>query len=175
MSRKTVPTVLDIREANTDLLSKKFGNWVPTQVCWACMIPCESLERAHKVPRVLGGSFEPNNFYLLCSFCHEEQPDCEEVEIQNLWLLRHENWFEPYRRILASDPSPYQIKHEALIRVISGEEPLSPTASGYISSKRYWNLFQAAFHKVVRKIMSSKKLTRSAMRNWSWSGSIKSH
>lgn len=44
--------------------------------CYACGIEEEGgLERAHIVPHSLGGSCEADNLFLLCSYCHKENPD----------------------------------------------------------------------------------------------------
>lgn len=57
--------------------------------CWGCGVPCNKvsyLEKAHIVPKTLGGKNEPSNFFLLCKGCHEESPDTGIPDIFFKWL-----------------------------------------------------------------------------------------
>jgi hypothetical protein len=48
-----------------------------------------TLERAHVVPRSLGGSEEPENIVLLCYECHLAAPDTAEARYMWQWLAAH--------------------------------------------------------------------------------------
>lgn len=45
-----------------------------------------TLERAHIVPRSLGGSDDPSNIILLCSPCHRDSPDWREPSAMARWI-----------------------------------------------------------------------------------------
>jgi hypothetical protein len=62
--------------------------------CWACGIGCKTPTRAHVVAKTLGGSNEPDNFFLLCDHCHGEQPDGAPREAQERWLRDAPSWGE---------------------------------------------------------------------------------
>ncbi len=63
--------------------------------CWACFKgiddPNHKPQRAHIISRKNGGNYEPNNFFLLCRKCHQEQPDGNSFEMQFLWLQNKES------------------------------------------------------------------------------------
>ena len=51
---------------------------------WSCKALTSNVERAHIIPRALGGSdTDPSNLFLLCPKCHEESPD---INNKNLFL-----------------------------------------------------------------------------------------
>ena len=58
--------------------------------CFACgMIRRkwgEYLQRAHVVPRALGGTDSPQNIVLLCDRCHRESPDCTNPRHMHSWI-----------------------------------------------------------------------------------------
>ncbi len=59
------------------------------QSCWACDWPiedCGPLERAHLVPRSLGGSDEPSNLVLLCRSCHRKAPNVDDRDYMLAWV-----------------------------------------------------------------------------------------
>ncbi|MFE2477837.1 HNH endonuclease [Streptomyces sp. NPDC059389] len=49
-----------------------------------------TLERAHIVPRSLGGSDDAANLLLLCRSCHEESPDWSDPEQMARWISTRE-------------------------------------------------------------------------------------
>jgi hypothetical protein len=57
--------------------------------CWACgwdVDACGTLERAHLVPRSLGGSDEPSNLVLLCRSCHRKAPNTDDAQYMLDWV-----------------------------------------------------------------------------------------
>lgn len=52
------------------------------------------LERAHIVPKSLGGDDDVSNFLLLCKRCHEDAPDTSERAAMLAWADRrgHHGW-----------------------------------------------------------------------------------
>ncbi len=64
----------------------------PTRTCWGCGNSGRGLlTRAHVVPARFGGRDEPVNYFLLCDFCHDEQPDAASREVQIEWLRGRES------------------------------------------------------------------------------------
>jgi len=63
----------------------------PAGECWACGAICK-LERAHILPHAGGGGPTPDNFFLLCNYCHKVQPDGAPREAQLEWLEGAESW-----------------------------------------------------------------------------------
>lgn len=63
-----------------------------TRTCWACGAVGKRLKtRAHVIAKSQGGQDTPDNYFLLCDVCHDEQPDGLSREIQEKWLLTREN------------------------------------------------------------------------------------
>lgn len=57
--------------------------------CWACrydVADCGPLERAHLVPRALGGGAEPSNLVLLCASCHRKAPNVDDRTYMLEWV-----------------------------------------------------------------------------------------
>ncbi|MEW1922722.1 MULTISPECIES: HNH endonuclease [unclassified Streptomyces] len=50
-----------------------------------------TLERAHIVPRSLGGSDDASNLLLLCRPCHEESPDWSDPEQMARWIAARDD------------------------------------------------------------------------------------
>jgi hypothetical protein len=62
-----------------------------------------TLERAHVVPRSLGGSDEPENIVLLCHECHLAAPDTAEARYMWQWLAAYPRTGSQYNLFLAPD------------------------------------------------------------------------
>lgn len=62
-----------------------------------------TLERAHVVPRSLGGSDEPENIVLLCYDCHLAAPDTAEAQYMWRWLAAHPRSGSQYNLFFAPD------------------------------------------------------------------------
>ena len=63
------------------------------ETCWACGVWIEGEpERAHVVAHSHGGPNTPDNFFLLCSRCHNEQPDEAPRAVQEAWLATREHY-----------------------------------------------------------------------------------
>lgn len=72
----------EISEYNLDYLSR---------VCWACGMKCNGrLTKCHVMSHWVGGSNTPDNYYLLCDYCHNDQPDESSREVQEEWLANRE-------------------------------------------------------------------------------------
>jgi len=56
------------------------------------------LQKAHVVPRSLGGNNEPSNFLLLCDICHKECPDIKDRELVLRWVKNRPNYFIRFNR-----------------------------------------------------------------------------
>jgi hypothetical protein len=55
-------------------------------ICWACgMVSEQSLERAHILPRNIGGTDDVANLHMLCVLCHKISEDA--------WGKQYWNWF----------------------------------------------------------------------------------
>lgn len=46
------------------------------------------LERAHLVPRALGGLEAPDNLVLICQVCHQNAPNVRDAEVMLGWMVR---------------------------------------------------------------------------------------
>tara|TARA_R110000824_G_scaffold387419_1_gene582711 strand:+ start:43 stop:711 length:669 start_codon:yes stop_codon:yes gene_type:complete len=57
--------------------------------CWkiAASDSYRSLQRAHIVPRSLGGNNEPSNFVMLCKQCHFKNPHTTNRDLYIQWVL----------------------------------------------------------------------------------------
>ena len=82
--RSTMPTKTQVFNAwaKTSLFDLKSNFWdcpdeYGTSVCWACGWE-RSLERAHIVPIMDGGSNEWSNLVLLCHKCHKQSEGMRE-------------------------------------------------------------------------------------------------
>lgn len=65
-----------------------------THSCWGCGYCGQSFRpsRAHIKAVVFGGTYDPENYILLCDVCHREQPDAVSLEVLFEWLIRREAW-----------------------------------------------------------------------------------
>lgn len=61
--------------------------------CYACGRETGKLQRCHIIPHALGGSSEPDNIFLLCPKCHQDNPDTvftdlffDYVKNTNFWM-----------------------------------------------------------------------------------------
>lgn len=79
---------------------KKINNptWKEIRSAWN---DCKELHRCHIVPRMLGGTEEPENIFLMCNRCHDKAPDTTSKEMFLRWVSRQyevnlleENYFE---------------------------------------------------------------------------------
>lgn len=70
------------------------GTGEAEKACWACNILCETPTRAHVIAASHGGSNDPENFFLLCDHCHDEQPDGASREQQERWLFDAPSFWE---------------------------------------------------------------------------------
>jgi hypothetical protein len=98
VARKKNPTCKEIAKAQARLIeSIDLEPGREHEMCWACGLTfwdakgC-SPEKAHVVADAHGGSNKPDNFFLLCSTCHREQPDGASYSVQVSWLVSKENW-----------------------------------------------------------------------------------
>lgn len=99
MTLRKDPRHLAIVDAQRDLWSS-LDNMEDTgsdreaaRTCWACGKPSNAPRfRAHIVAACFGGSSDPTNYFLLCGPCHEEQPDAQPVNVQIMWLRKHQHW-----------------------------------------------------------------------------------
>lgn len=98
------PSAAAIARANRHLWRRRFRTLADAAMCcWACEVQPASLERAHIQPVRFGGSDEPSNFLLLCSFCHIEQDDEAPPVEQLRWLREHKKWSEHWKEKLAEN------------------------------------------------------------------------
>jgi hypothetical protein len=56
------------------------------RTCWACGAKDLPLQKAHVVAHVDGGSNDPGNYFRLCEWCHQEQPELAARAVQVRWL-----------------------------------------------------------------------------------------
>lgn len=88
--KRNMPSHKRIVAANAALIATlpNLGDENPEFTCWACGAPCgEHPERAHVHAKRNGGTEDPSNMFLLCSYCHEGQPDGAPRDAQIRWLL----------------------------------------------------------------------------------------
>jgi 5-methylcytosine-specific restriction endonuclease McrA len=65
--------------------------------CWACgAFSSENLERAHIIARSHGGPDTAENYFLLCNYCHGNQPDGAGFDEQIDWLISAELNFNTF-------------------------------------------------------------------------------
>ncbi|MER5795937.1 HNH endonuclease [Streptomyces sp. NPDC001980] len=89
-------------------------------VCWRTPV-----ERAHVVPRHLGGSMDVRNFALLCPAHHAEAPDVADAESFWAWVDYAELRDSPDKWLDASDRQKEWLREHG-VRIGAGErEPLS--------------------------------------------------
>lgn len=97
MSRNHTPSHQAIVLAQPDLLAHKFRGlgslFNLTKTCWACKrTSTEPYIRAHIEPFLVSRNQSPDNFFILCPTCHEEQPDAQPKAEQVRWLCTHEDF-----------------------------------------------------------------------------------
>tara|TARA_Y100000310_G_scaffold232383_1_gene235173 strand:+ start:237 stop:707 length:471 start_codon:yes stop_codon:yes gene_type:complete len=54
--------------------------------CWCCGRFTRNLEKAHIVPKMLGGEYKVWNLILLCTTCHREAPDFDNPDYMWDWI-----------------------------------------------------------------------------------------
>lgn len=66
------------------------------RTCWACGLDYDrgTMTRCHIVACRHGGDDVASNYWLLCDYCHEEQPDDVSREHQEQWLLTREYFWD---------------------------------------------------------------------------------
>lgn len=132
-NRGTHPSHLRIAEANSELLKRISGGLSVSEAaktCWACGKTSSRdsvgwLERAHVISAAAGGTNTPDNFFLLCSVCHREQPDGSSRNAQEVWLLRHDceinvfmSLFDPVMRYVQDSMTHRNFDPDALSDVL---------------------------------------------------------
>lgn len=50
------------------------------------------LQRCHIIPKMLGGSDDEGNLFLMCEKCHEDSPDTTNPDIFFNWVMSREQW-----------------------------------------------------------------------------------
>lgn len=120
-----MPNVKAIAAANKSLIARLPDVYSASAhaTCWACRYTSRGFvpERAHVVGLANGGSNDPDNFFLLCSLCHREQPDGADRGEQEEWLIEHEGHEERFWR----DWKPTCDAVMAKARAAGGEELVS--------------------------------------------------
>lgn len=78
-----------IVDASGDIINRWRWETPPEWTCWACgsYDGKSKPTRAHIHPVKSGGSDDPSNFFLLCDYCHEGQPDGAPRDMQIDWLM----------------------------------------------------------------------------------------
>jgi len=69
--------------------------------CFACRQAVKrwrALERCHMVAVSALGSFEADNFVLLCQGCHQEAPMTTDRHTLIAWVMDHESWADSFSR-----------------------------------------------------------------------------
>ena len=135
--------------------------------CWCCGRD-GSLQQCHIVPRMLGGTAEPENIVPLCGQCHDKAPDVRDPEEMWRWISSQQNFLsgcgagylvEDWNLVLelVTKHQPSQMEHETILEWIGA---LYREHSGYHAgqfcqgvfvkeSTRLW-IIQQAFDRVVR-------------------------
>lgn len=81
--------------------------------CWCCgrpVIKLKSLERAHINPKMLGGSFEPSNIFLMCPPCHRESPDLPDPKFFARFVKDKEDWWFSTLKKISKIASEFDIE-----------------------------------------------------------------
>lgn len=69
----------------------KYQEWIEAEdlkSIWNCRTLRRCTERAHIIPRSLGGKDEPENLFLLCPKCHKESPDTSMPSMFLAWVYQ---------------------------------------------------------------------------------------
>lgn len=86
-------------------------------ICWACgMSKTYTLERAHILPRVYGGTDDVSNLHMLCGLCHKMSEDLYGKEYWD-WFVNPNQSPVTYRYLLGR----YEDKYKKVPR---GEDPV---------------------------------------------------
>jgi len=91
IKRKSAPSHKDIVENQWPVLgdilfNKSIHKFEAHRVCWACGVDCDPPIKAHIKAHAHGGLSTPDNFFLLCGYCHESHPDGVPYPAQIKWL-----------------------------------------------------------------------------------------
>lgn len=151
--RPAPPRAKQIVEANRELLAKlprlERMSGEEHETCWACTRWMEGTpELAHVHAHSQGGSNEAGNYYLLCSRCHDEQPDGCPRLIQDAWLVTHESYGDRDSRESATIT--------AAIKWIEQEAGRSLEAAGFA------DLSDAGFARLTRLKKAAEEEVQSA-------------
>ena len=97
-------------------------SWKEIRSAWN---DCKELHRCHIVPRMLSGTEEPENIFLMCKRCHDKAPDTPSKEMFLRWVSRQyevnlleENYFE-FKKVLCDfgvDSDEDIVELEKLVR-----------------------------------------------------------
>lgn len=125
------PKHRDIVAAQAALIDTLPNVGDPLHDCWSCGDGDDDYRtRCHIKARRHGGSMDPSNFFLLCDYCHEEQPDALDAASQIAWLQAREDAWT--RRIRL-----HGTKIQALIQWIEGNSVDLNAVTAYLKSKAF--------------------------------------
>lgn len=62
------------------------------KICWSCGVEGLTLERAHITPKSAGGLYSSLNLWLLCKYCHSEQPEHDGDAKNWSWFMKRPMW-----------------------------------------------------------------------------------
>ena len=83
------------------------ASWSDILKCWD-KVP---LQRCHIIPKMLGGSDEPSNLFLMCPECHDLAPDTDSQEIFFRWVSE-QNWFRRRFEKLETQFKTYELEFD---------------------------------------------------------------
>lgn len=144
------------REPSRNQIAKHWGR-AKTR-CWGCGVPEKGwkLTRCHIVPHASGGSSAPSNYFLLCHFCHRDQPDAASKSLQICWLdnrpdymaLSAERWGPKINRWLELIPAARMSRAEAWMTPRRLSEYLDKAAKTN-GAHRSTNLMMTALYQML--------------------------
>ncbi|CAM3471481.1 HNH endonuclease [Erysipelothrix anatis] len=83
--KTTKQQIVDYWETQIDFLDTNVSLKQATTHCWRCGVK-RRLDRCHILAHALGGSDSPENFVLLCKFCHIDNPNIDDSTIVWDWI-----------------------------------------------------------------------------------------
>lgn len=129
-----------------------------------------TLERAHVVPKALGGSDAVENLVLLCHECHEAAPDTEDPRHMWRWLAAHLRSGDPMTLLMGLDDlrkveytGPLKEAFRALLRfpdhqvMLLGREIVSEDREGAVRFSAHFGrgpvVSEATWHVVLSDML----------------------
>jgi len=100
------------------------------------------LNRCHLVPASAGGKDEPSNYVLMCDECHDECPDCVDIDLMLNWINKGKNRYTQkiltsIKSIMGDDEKKIAEYNAVFYAVVQSGVNLGSEINKYISTAHF--------------------------------------